>query len=96
MHYVRFSLLIRSFYAKPRSIPGWVQILPKKLPTEQFKEAWNKFSPTEQNKLWKNAQNRASKILNKHKTKTGRTVTPMAGCLSGPAILGHVNPVLSN
>lgn len=63
--------LVSVFNARPRSIQGLVQCLPRALPMEEFKVVFEQMEPVVFNRVYAQARERASSMLLKQKLKTG-------------------------
>ena len=66
-----------TLYASPMSVTGLVHKMPKSLPMEKFKEAWNLMDEQNKINLYKLSKTKATQMLQNQKCKTGT------------AILGH-------
>jgi len=60
--------------ARPRSITGVVQCVPKSLPFERFSASWEQLDAEKQSKRWFRAQYKAHKILRRQHKKTGVSI----------------------
>jgi hypothetical protein len=57
--------------ARPRSIQGNVQVIPRALPMDQFKVAWKHLPDSQHNFLWKSSVCKAHRVLSKQKLSSG-------------------------
>ena len=84
--------LLLELLAKPKSIYGLAQRMPKESPMDQFSNFWKHMKEEEQEHQWQHAFKRAKQILYKQQTKTGVAIpgNPLPELISDPKFQGDL------
>jgi len=78
--------------SKPRTLSKYVQCIPRTLPLEPFHHSWKLLSQSQQDAAYRSAHNKAQRILNKQRAKTGTAIlgSPLKQVLEDPKYQGEV------